>query len=294
MVTTTTTTTTTTTKEPTDSPTYAPTEMEQLFIIKTTVPFEYDIWYPPERFSASDIKEFIIGNVTNAFRDTLFSDVPLKPLVQEFGLDLAIDTDPPTVEIEVNIQDLSCIIDDLPENANNICQRFFLSLTFRHRSDLPTENARFWLLRVSDRSNGNLKSSITGLKSVKSDQLLTFEDATSEPSPEEEKVLCDVLTETLNSTLSSSNYTVTDIECVDFEFIPYETQSKKRRLFSFRWPSLRRRLQQNEGGELNIYYNVVAEYPLRAGQEDFLADGFDDIIEVNICYTFASSPLELD
>ena len=280
MVTTTTTTTAAVTEDPIDPPTYFPTEMEELFIIKTTVPFNYDIWYPPERYSTSDIKGFIIGNVTNAFRNTLFSEVPLKPLVQEYELDLSIDTDPPIVEVEVYAQDLLCVTDDLPENDNNICQRFTLSLTFRHRSDLPSEKARFWILRVSDRSGGNLKSSITGLKSVKSDQLLTFEDATSEPSPEEEKVLCDVLTETLNSTLSSSNYTVTHVECLDFEFIPYETQRKKKRLFSIRWPSLRRRLQQNGGGDLNIYYNIEAEYPMRAGQVDFMADGFDDIIEV--------------
>jgi len=282
VVTTTTTTTAAVTEDPIDPPTYFPTEMEELFIIKTTVPFNYDIWYPPERYSTSDIKGFIIGNVTNAFRNTLFSDVPLKPLVQEYELDLSIDTDPPIVEVEVYAQDLLCVTDDLPENDNNICQRFTLSLTFRHRSDLPSENARFWILRVSDRSGGNLKSSITGLKSVKSDQLLTFEDATSEPSPEEEKVLCDVLTETLNSTLSSSNYTVTHVECLDFEFIPYETQRKKKRLFSIRWPSLRRRLQQNGGGDLNIYYNIEAEYPMRAGQVDFMADGFDDIIEDSI------------
>ena len=179
----------------------------------------------------------------------------------------------------VLISDVFCITDDLPENKDNICERFALSMPFRHFSTLTKENARFWILRVSDRSSGYLKSSYTGLKSVKSDQLLSFEDASGEPTPEEEEVMCDVLTDSLNSTLSSANYTITAVHCVDFEFIPYEITRKRMRLFPIGWNS-RRQLQQRGGGNLNIYYNIEAEYPFRSGQGDFMADGFDNIIEV--------------
>jgi hypothetical protein len=138
------------------------------------------------------------------------------------------------------------------------------------------------VLRVSDNSRGNLKSHFSGLKSVKTDQLITFEGATGAPNPDEQTVMCDVLAAELNATLSSANYTMTDLNCIDFEFIPYETSRKRMRLFPIVWNS-RRRLQQ-QGGNLNIYYNVEAEYPIRPGQVDFMTDGFDDIIEVNHVY----------
>ena len=137
-----------------------------------------------------------------------------------------------------------------------MCQKFQLSLPFQHFSTLTQANARFWILRVSDQTAGNLKSSYSGVKSVKSDQLLSFEDATSEPTAEEEIALCDVLTETLNSTLASANYTITAVNCLDFEFIPYETSRKRMRLFDTRsWKSLRR-LQTGSGGRLDILYSI--------------------------------------
>jgi hypothetical protein len=160
--------------------------------------------------------------------------------------------------------------------------RFALSLPFKHFSTLSEENARFWVLRVSDLSNGNLKSSFSGIKSVKSDQLITFKGATSEPSQEEQSAMCDVLADQITATLQSENYTVTAVNCTEFEFIPYETSRKRMRLFLIGW-NPRRRLQQ-QGGDLNIYYNVEAEYPIRSGQLDFMADGFDDIVEVNHLY----------
>lgn len=139
---------------------------------------------------------------------------------------------------------------------------------------------------MSDLTAGNLKSSFSGIKSVKSDQLISFDDASSEPTLEEEEIMCDVLADSLNSTLSSVNYTITSVDCIDFEFIPYESSRKRMRLFPIGWHP-RRQLQQQEGGRLNIYYNIQAEYPFRSDQVDFMADEFDDIIEVS-CYVCKS------
>jgi hypothetical protein len=70
-----------------------------LTIIKTDVQFEYDIWYPPGKSSEEDVKGFVIGNVTNVFRDVLFNEPPLLEFVTYFGLDLST-TEDPYVEID--------------------------------------------------------------------------------------------------------------------------------------------------------------------------------------------------
>lgn len=181
--------------------------------------------------------------------------------------------------------DIFCITDNLPENRNNLCRKFQLTLSFKHFSTLTTQDARFFILRVSDMTSGNLKASYSGLKSVHTDQLMIFEGASSDPSPAEETIFCDVITDELNSTLSSANYTVTSVECLSFVFIPYETSRKKMRLFPIGWGS-GRRLQQAGSGNLRITYNVEAEYPIRSGQVDFMGGNFDDIIEVRIAFAY--------
>lgn len=83
---------------PSAAPSGSPT-VAIISILNTYVQFEYDIWYPPDRFSEQDIKGFIIGNVTNAFRDTLFNELPLLTFVNNFGLDLST-TQSPLVEVD--------------------------------------------------------------------------------------------------------------------------------------------------------------------------------------------------
>jgi hypothetical protein len=68
-------------------------------IVVTTVEFKYDIWYPVDRFDEADIKGFIIGNVTDAFRETLLRESPLLPLVNMFDLDLS-DEEAPSATID--------------------------------------------------------------------------------------------------------------------------------------------------------------------------------------------------
>lgn len=83
-----------------EAPSEGPTE-GVISILTTFVPFEYDVWYPPDRFSEQDIKGFVIGNVTNAFRDTLLNELPLLPIVNNFGLDLST-TENPSVDIDTD------------------------------------------------------------------------------------------------------------------------------------------------------------------------------------------------
>lgn len=172
-----------------------------------------------------------------------------------------------------------CITDDLPENANNVCERFLLTLSFNHLSSLDSADARFWILRIADRSSGNLKCNYSGLKSVKSDQVITFKNASGLPTPEEEDVFCDIIAGLLNDTVSMKNYIVTDVDCLSFEFIPYKSYRKRLQLFQLGLGAWRR--LQTVSGDLNIYYNISSEYSFPVGQEDTMADGFGDLIEVS-------------
>jgi hypothetical protein len=148
-------------------------------------------------------------------------------------------------------------------------------------STISADDVRFWVLRVSEQSAGKLQSSYAGHVSVKSDQVISFEETSAAPTPEEEKIFCDVISEALNMTLSSNNYTVTDIECTDFEFIPYASSRQRLRLFQVDRGGWKRRLQSVDG-ELNIYYNISAEYPIRlSGEGDFMEGNFDNLIEVS-------------
>eukprot|EP00804_Cyclotella_cryptica_P011504 CCRYP_017068-RC/>CCRYP_017068-RC protein AED:0.01 eAED:0.01 QI:2073/1/1/1/1/0.8/5/675/1069 len=140
--------------------------------------------------------------------------------------------------------------------------------------------ARFWVLRVADRSAGNLKCNYSGLKSVQSDQVITFKDASGLPTPEEEDVFCDVIASFLNDTVSMKNYIVTDVNCLSYEFIPYESYRKRLRLFQLGWGAWRR-LQEGVG-DLNVYYNISSEYAVPVGQTDTMGDGFGDLIEDSI------------
>jgi hypothetical protein len=83
-----------------EAPSEGPTE-GIISITNTFVPFDYGVWYSPDRFSEQDIKGFVIGNVTNAFRDTLFNELPLLPFVNNFGLDLST-TENPYVDIDTD------------------------------------------------------------------------------------------------------------------------------------------------------------------------------------------------
>ena len=144
---------------------------------------------------------------------------------------------------------------------------------------MDNATARFWILRVADRSVGNLKCNYSGLKSIKSNQVITFSDASGLPTPEEEEVFCDVIAGLLNDTVAVNNYTVTDVNCLNFEFIPYVSDRQRIRLFPLGLGAWRR--LQAVGGDLNMYYNISSEYPFPVGQEDTMGDGFGELIEVS-------------
>ena len=144
---------------------------------------------------------------------------------------------------------------------------------------MDNATARFWILRVADRSVGNLKCNYSGLKSIASNQVITFKDASGLPTPEEEEMFCDVIAGLLNDTVAVKNYTVSDVNCLSFEFIPYVSDRQRLRLFQLGLGAWRR--LQAVGGDLNMYYNISSEYPFPVGQKDTMGDGFGDLIEVS-------------
>lgn len=157
-----------------------------------------------------------------------------------------------------------------PEKKDdNKCGRFLIRISFEHNRRITDNGLKFWILEEADEIASDLSASYTGNRTVASFLIMIFENTSGKPTSEEEEIICYAIRDAIAESSSYLNVTVLGVVCKQFVFI----EDPPSRL-------LRRELQNNIKGTLNVTYEVTGEYRPIPGKEDAMEEDFGILLEV--------------
>ncbi len=144
--------------------------------------------------------------------------------------------------------------DDKPENYANVCNRYVLSVTFRHDGRLPGGVLKGWLLGVSRLISGDLSASYDRPKLVRTNQLVMFANA-RDVDPKDRPIFCKAIERQLIKSSLLSNYAILN---VSFAFLPWTSHNRRGRLWG-RGPSLQEEEDIGPIGRLDVSINMTGQ-----------------------------------
>ncbi len=124
-------------------------------------------------------------------------------------------------------------------------------------------------MKESDEVALSLSASYTGNRTVASSQVMVFEISNGKPTSEEEEIVCYAIRDAVAESSSVLNVTILGVECSSYVF----TEDQPSLL-------LRRGLQDDIKGTLNVTYEVTGEYRPIPGEEDAIGESFGKLLEV--------------
>lgn len=162
--------------------------------------------------------------------------------------------------------DVSCVgVDDSNTDDTYVCNRYALQMPFQQSREIPAGRVKGNLLEVSDRIKGDLPAVYSGAQTVSSEQVIELNNA-APVELEDETTFCFGIQDQLTESYYLINYTVLDVNCESFNFVPFEASDDQ------------------PVGNLEVDYKVTGEYTPADREEDIeLREQFGGLVEVSFC-----------